>query len=470
MIVVAAILLLALFVSPLLLEWCERTDRRSDLFSPLRLTCCLHLLTIVPFLFMVGFDENTFPQSVRRHLERLDLAILHYAAVQAVGFLALLTGLSSRLPCALVSRLPVVGASPRSGSLLRAGIISFLVGFAAYLIYISRIGGFVELLHTTRTRSDLAAGNGYVLIFCRLMAVGVMIVICSIRYRRSVIRVVLASLTIFIAVASLSSLGGRWGTIMLIVLSLFTWHYTVRPLRSIPRQVYLVGLLLVPYFIAMPLLRVPGGLLRYSHQPDQLWIAIRTNLYTVVTDLSYVDTYTFIVNHFDTTNLWLGRSYLDLAVAPIPSTIYLDKPPIDDGVYIRSLEEGIAVVPGMPYHDLYHSSTPPETLGLCYLNFWWPGMIFGMYLLGSVYKAAYFYMAHSSYSLHSVYLYATIMFGFQLTNFQIVALAVNIAVSTLTLGLLLGFRRMARREVFPLVRVPKNRSRFAHGQRTGAAC
>ena len=163
-----------------------------------------------------------------------------------------------------------------------------------------------------------------------------------------------------------------------------------------------------------------------------------------MTQLSYVDTYVFIVNHFDTTNLWLGRSYLDLVVAPIPSTMYPDKPPVDDGVYIRSLEHGMTVAPGMPYRLLFQSSTPPETLGLSYLNFWWPGVIIGMYLLGTVYKAAYAYMARSSYSLHSIYVYASIMLGFQFTNLRIVNFAEAVATSTIALGLLLGFQSMPR--------------------------
>jgi hypothetical protein len=239
-------------------------------------------------------------------------------------------------------------------------------------------------------------------------------------------------------------MGGRVSAIMLVVVSVLTWHYTVRRIIGIPLWAYTLILLFVPYFVAMPLLREPGAALRYSRQHERLWQDIQANLYKVVTQLSYVDTYVFIVNHFDTTNLWLGRSYLDLVVAPIPSTMYPDKPPVDDGVYIRSLEHGMTVAPGMPYRLLFQSSTPPETLGLSYLNFWWPGVIIGMYLLGTVYKAAYAYMARSSYSLHSIYVYASIMLGFQFTNLRIVNFAEAVATSTIALGLLLGFQSMPR--------------------------
>src|SRR5262249_10187458 len=157
--------------------------------------------------------------------------------------------------------------------------------------------------------------------------------------------VVVAIMAIGTAITVLSSMGGRSSTIMLVIISILTWHYTIRRIARLPLWAYVLALLFIPYFVAIPLLREPGAALRYSEQHEQLWHDVRANLYKAVTQLSYVDTYVFIVNHFDTTNLWLGRPYLDLIVAPIPSTIYPEKPPVDDGVYIRSLEAGMTVAP-----------------------------------------------------------------------------------------------------------------------------
>ncbi|MGQ7112601.1 hypothetical protein ACUOFC_34980, partial [Escherichia sp. TWPC-MK] len=65
-------------------------------------------------------------------------------------------------------------------------------------------------------------------------------------------------------------------------------------------------------------------------------------------------------------NVWLGKSYLDLFKAPLPRSIYPEKPPVDDGMYIRTIAEGYNVTPSRPVQELYASSWPPETLGSMY--------------------------------------------------------------------------------------------------------
>ncbi|MGQ7148454.1 hypothetical protein ACUOA8_59935, partial [Escherichia sp. SS-MK2] len=77
---------------------------------------------------------------------------------------------------------------------------------------------------------------------------------------------------------------------------------------------------------------------------------------------------------------------LDLFKAPLPRSIYPEKPPVDDGMYIRTIAEGYNVTPSRPVQELYASSWPPETLGSMYANFWIPGVVFGMYILGIIYK------------------------------------------------------------------------------------
>ena len=109
----------------------------------------------------------------------------------------------------------------------------------------------------------------------------------------------------------------------------------------------------------MPVLRERGGVAYYSANPGELPSEIGRNMRTAITDLSYVDTFVFITSYFQPDNVWHGATYLDLLKAPVPSSVDSAKPPIDDGVYVRTLAEGVRAEPGMAFSDLFYSSWPP---------------------------------------------------------------------------------------------------------------
>lgn len=79
--------------------------------------------------------------------------------------------------------------------------------------------------------------------------------------------------------------------------------------------------------------------------------------------------------------LWYGSSFRDLFTGIIPSSIYPNKPPLEEGVYIYNIINGVYVKPSVPASSLYMSAWPIDTIGVMYVNFHYIGCIFGAYIV-----------------------------------------------------------------------------------------
>jgi hypothetical protein len=134
----------------------------------------------------------------------------------------------------------------------------------------------------------------------------------------------------------------------------------------------------------------------------------------------------------------MGEVYRDLLYGPIPHTLFPDKPPIDEGVYIHSLEIGMNVEPGQPFKTLDPTSKPPETLGNGYMNFWIPGAILWSLGLGMIYGFTYRYMRSSDFSPFSINLYIWTIISFHISNLRIQQALVFLFVGTCFYGLFFG--------------------------------
>jgi hypothetical protein len=83
----------------------------------------------------------------------------------------------------------------------------------------------------------------------------------------------------------------------------------------------------------------------------------------VIESISYSPHYMLIISHFETEEYWGTGIFESGVLAAVPRFLYPDKPPLDEGVYIRSILEGWRGRPPESYDTLYPSSFPPETLG-----------------------------------------------------------------------------------------------------------
>lgn len=135
---------------------------------------------------------------------------------------------------------------------------------------------------------------------------------------------------------------------------------------------------------------------------------------------SYVEFYMVIIKYFRTNEFWRGRTFLGLVTAIIPSSIFPNKPPVDDGTYLYSICNGRTdIVPPMAFNKLDISSFPLETFGSMYSNFGIVGLFLGMIILGMVYKYFYRKMKEKSYNLFNTIIYIQVIFTFQLSTLRI---------------------------------------------------
>ncbi|MBG9497212.1 hypothetical protein ABE54_32505 [Bacillus thuringiensis] len=400
----------------------------KDIFSPGVLITFLQIISTIPYLLLLLFDKSQISYLIYTNEFDVENKLIWYVFIQILGYICLMIGIECKRHPNFFQKNPIINIDISQNRAYIAIFISLLLGILGYMFFLKNIGGFSNLVYNLQHRAEFTSGNGYILTLLKFLTVAICLLIYSRKFKRNgsiwykfFILVVLMG-TIFV----LSTLGGRKATIHLVILCIVFFHYGVSRIKKMPINFYFILIVGLVYFIAMPILRSPGAIEYYSERPTELYEQVKQNYTESIKSISYVDHYVLITDHFTLQNVWLGKSYLDLCKAPLPRSIYPEKPPIDDGMYIRTIAEGYNVTPSKPVQELYASSWPPETLGSMYANFWIPGVVFGMYILGVIYKISYYFMKVSGYNFISIFIYGSIILNFQLSNLRIVQITTDL--------------------------------------------
>jgi len=190
-----------------------------------------------------------------------------------------------------------------------------------------------------------------------------------------------------------------------------------------------VYLLLYASFILF--LRDAGGVSNFSQ--DSTTSDTQNPIVGILSNLSYVPQYTYIVNNYSAENYWYGASIKDLAISFIPSQIVPDKPPVDDGVYIRNNAAGKDYTPSTPFAKMIPTGWPPQTLGIGWVNFGLVGVIILSYLLGVFYKI------FANWLINSTYLWVKFIGVYSLLNFHISVLRIVQFITILLVTLIIYY-------------------------------
>ncbi|WP_368895041.1 O-antigen polymerase [Priestia megaterium] len=423
-----AFLLLIVLLVPMI-RW---RKQGGEIFAPRMVAFFFLIITTIPYLFTIsGNNFIIYPLILNKiGLNNLNQSIAYFALILVIGSLSLLLGLKVPL-IEKFTKVPVIARIESEKRYLFAFFITFGLGFSGYLLFLQQVGGFNSLVTNLNIRAQLTAGNGYIMSFTSsLLMMSIVCYICSFRFKKTFLKYLFLILLVLCVAFILSSFGGRKQTLQLIAFCLIAWHYGVKRFKRIPIKIWLMVPFLLIYIIAIPILRSPAGVDYYINTPGALIEEIGDNTGKLTQQISYVDNYLLIFNHFSINNIWLGRSFIDLLYSPIPSSIFPNKPPGDEGVYLQTILRNwyVEVKPSMPFKELYPSSFPSETLGTMYMNFWIPGIVVGMFLLGVIYKLAYYYMRRSNYNGFSIMVYCFIMLNFHLSNLRIAQTLMSIII------------------------------------------
>ncbi|PHC35530.1 oligosaccharide repeat unit polymerase [Bacillus toyonensis] len=398
----------------------------KDIFSPGILITFLQIISTIPYLLLLFFDQNQISYLIYTNDLDVENKLIWYLILQILGYICLIAGLDYKGYSHFFRNDPIMDI-PKNRIHIAISV-ALSLGILGYMLFLKNVGGFSNLIYNLQHRAEFTSGNGYILTLLKFLTVAICLLIYSRKYKKIgnvryklFVCVVLVG-TIFI----LSTLGGRKATIHLVIFCILFFHYGVSRVKKIPVKLYFLIILGLIYFIAMPILRSPGAVEYYSERPTEIYEEVKQNYTDAIKSISYVDHFVLITDHFNLQNIWLGKSYVDLLKAPMPRSVYPEKPPVDDGMYIRTIAEGYHVTPSKPIQELYASSWPPETFGSMYANFWIPGIVLGMYILGVIYKISYLFMRIKGYNFLSIFIYGSIILNFQLSNLRMVQVTTDI--------------------------------------------
>jgi len=394
--------------------------------SSIKIFIYLNLVSVSFFLLIVCFDLDYINYLVLESLgyRRVGPVFVEFSVLYSVFILVVCIGYGVKKRVSLFEK-KVLGFFEFSDfNYYSFGVVLFLFGLCGYFLFLDEIGGFLYLLENISKRASLTSGNGYLLATFRFFNIACMFLVYSYSLDRRKFKLLTLLFVVFITVIVYSTLGGRKPAMQLLITLLIVWNYVVFKVRLTNIKVVLLGIFLFVYFFMVPSLRSDNKLIEIDFGRYDILGTLVESVKENIGHISYVNSYVLVVGCSETDKLWLGASYLDLLYALMPRSVYKDKPPVDDGVYLRSIAAGYEVEPSMPYWRLFQGSWPLETFGASYMNFSIVGLFVFGGLLGYIYKTVYLYLKLSGFSLFSILLFSHVVLNFHFSNLRIVQLLV----------------------------------------------
>ncbi|HRF86645.1 MAG TPA: O-antigen polymerase [Alloprevotella sp.] len=299
---------------------------------------------------------------------------------------------------------------------LRTGIIVFLIGLVLKVHTIMSSGGVFYIMTHIQSRKELMAGQYYnELLSNSLLTCGVLLsLLCYLKKRKWTTFFIFTGIFLITAF-SLIVFGARRPALMLLLQVIMLYHFVSSKIliRNIFKIKTLAITLVVVFFVLMmPMLRSEAETDLINNPTEWVQGAI-DNSNTLFREFSYCNGDLFVFDYFDKHDLWYGRSYLNIPLQVIPRSVYPQKPPMDDGMYLLNLMYGQRVTPDMPTEQLYYQTSIPFTLeGSLFSNFGLLGIILGCILVGMFYQYVYKILVDTKTPIVMILIYQEIMFVF----------------------------------------------------------
>lgn len=299
---------------------------------------------------------------------------------------------------------------------LRTGIIVSIIGFAVKIKTILEGGGVFYILSHIQARKELMAGQYYNELFANsLLTCGVLLtLLCYLKEKNK------KHLYIFIFIFAITTFGlivfgARRPAMMLLLQVIMLYHFISSKIKiySIFKIKSLITIFAIALFVLlMPMLR-SGSETDYINNPTKWVEGAVDNANTLFREFSHCDGDLFAFNYFKTHDYWYGASYLNIPLQVIPRSIYPQKPPMDDGMYLLNMMYGEKVTPNMATADLYFQTSVPFTLeSSLYSNFGLLGIIIGCLLVGIFYQYVYNVLTSCYCPIVMILIYQEIIFVF----------------------------------------------------------
>lgn len=299
---------------------------------------------------------------------------------------------------------------------LRTGIIVAIIGFTVKIKTILEGGGVFYILSHIQGRKEIMAGQYYNELFANsLLTCGVLLtLLCYLREKNK--KHFYTFLLIFVMTTfGLIVFGARRPAMMLLLQVIMLYHFVSSKIKFI--SLFSIKSLMTIFVIALFVLLMP--MLRSSSETDYInnptkWVeGAVDNANTLFREFSYCDGDLFVFDYFKNHEYWYGASYLNIPLQVIPRSIYPQKPPMDDGMYLLNMMYGENVTPNMATADLKYQTSVPFTLeSSLYSNFGFLGIVLGCLLVGVFYQYIYKILLSCYCPIVMILIYQEIIFVF----------------------------------------------------------
>lgn len=418
-------LALLLFCTITLIPWF--VEGSKQIFAPIKVWSGLQVILIAPGALLAAHDPQLIHQDVRILAAdgipaALIATFLSFSILNAVIIVTYYTtntfvnGLYAGRPSRQVQLLP------EDKSII---YILFSIATLAFLVKLQSVGGLSYILENVKLRVSLQRGLGPL----NYLVDSFLLLSCVIAAKRHALTrqktdFWLLTAIFVLSVVFASLFGGRKFAIhlfiyCLIVYSVYRSDFLKFKLNSII-SISLSYLVIIVYFFLVLTYRKVSNFDEFIQDlPTLLQESVNSFSYIFIS-VSYLDTYIFVVEFFNSSNFYYGATFKDLVYAFIPSAYYPLKPPVDDGLYIRAAALGGYLAPGTPAVTLRGlASWPGETFGTAYMN---GGiamlMIFGA-VQGIAFSAAYLFFQKNPNSTFRLVFMMSIFINFKVSNLRI---------------------------------------------------
>jgi hypothetical protein len=316
-----------------------------------------------------------------------------------------------------------------------------ILSLSLFLLKFRAIGGIDQtILGANFHRTQALAGKGY---YSGLAdtAAGLVLAYSLIVYGRArdSSAFILFALATLLAVFSFSLFGGRKAFIQSVLLLFILWSLYIGRVQIMSKVVLAVLAMLAIYFIGLLEFRL--GLQGQSPYYSLGGFGFAAWPIKFFANLSYNDTYCYLLDRYRDGGWMIGATYLDLFYAPIPSSVFPDKPPIDEGVYVKAWAEGVAATVPSSAAKMPFGGWPTETFGTFLMNFGPWSVFVGGAILATIFWIGWLLIQMTNFGIYSVYAFYITVMNFQLSNLRIV----NLLALLLFIGLIHVLRKLAER-------------------------
>jgi hypothetical protein len=393
---------------------------KKDFFSPGRIHVYFSLLPGIGLLWFsfdstVLFEEVMSSASEHYKDSRLLVQVYSYSIlITIVTYLGICIGSMPRYKIANIIFDKIFGLTIFGGRKNKryvfekrfwCGTLIYCCAIASYVVFLSEIGGVTNLWQNLNQRVELAAGLGYLQMFYTFSLFFGSILLLSYYFeRRNYFKI---SCIILLSLFVLASLGQRSPVAEFLYVVLVLYHYQVSRFKAVFKIKYLALVtMLIVFMLGSVQFRQADAVERYLTTPSELLQdSLKTFEKHVIARFGRIERDMVILGYFESHDFWYGASYYSLVTAPIPSSIYPNKPPIDTGRYLLAMAAGESIYPPVSVRDLPPSSWPDGNWA-GYMNFYWPGLVLTCLSSGFILGFLYQYLRSSNFMVGAVALYA----------------------------------------------------------------